>query len=771
LAQQFPRSRNLSAQQPPGVAPHNPYVHERWFLRAREERRAQAEREIGAEAAARAEASEPVPECYITTAPQLVELQRYLARTTCVAVDTEFSSAGRYAPRIEVLQIGTPELLAAVDMNLLRGEAGLLRPLLETLLDKEWVVHSHRGDLSVLYDLATQLGIGGGSNNNNNNNPRRRLPRALFDTQVAFSFLSTHPSIGLGPLMQALLGVQMDKTETLSDWSARPLSQAQVAYALGDVKHLLRAKKVLEELMANSSDTHSALQAYMQQQQQQLLQGPAVDSNASSISSSLLPEAEVLAARAESRLGVRREWFEAEMQLLLQPLLYEPADPDMAYRSSCHPRVLRKLESTGSAEALAVFQSLASWRETTARRSNEPPHRLLNEESMFMMATRPPSSFEALGTLLQGAQVGGGSKKLLLALHGKDIVQTVQNALKKVRQERAEEEQQQQQQQEANKDSNTNASTPSDSLLHLRLPLHHGARLKPALLNLLSAVVEGVSARIQVSPSLLAPRREVTDLASLRPDSIDTARRWPSEVDDGVDDGDSAVAAPLSSSSCSEPQCLAPSLLPASLHFRFASLNEEVTMERLEAGRISSNSSSNTKTTSPSTPITTTSAAAEQLLSSTDAAVLSEPTKELDDEDTADVASLDAEEDGDDEDDVEVVDSSLLDVASEEDLVTPMAAAAAVAPLVSTVAVSPAVASSSSSPSSAFTLAQAAPLSRFEELTLLSRAKVLRGWRRGMVGDPLLRVVLDGAKLHWQAKDNEGNGALHVEDSGNEPRT
>lgn len=146
LKAKYPFAPNLSSHQPSRIATNSPFVHDRWFLTAEQEARP-----------APAEPSSNMLEAYIATPAQLPELLKYLRRVGTVGIDTEFTSAFNYQPTLEVVQIATTEILAAVDVQLLRAEPAF-KDLLEELLQKEWVLHSHRGDFEVMHHLATQLG-------------------------------------------------------------------------------------------------------------------------------------------------------------------------------------------------------------------------------------------------------------------------------------------------------------------------------------------------------------------------------------------------------------------------------------------------------------------------------------------------------------------------------------------------------------------------------------------------------------------------------------
>jgi ribonuclease D len=553
LSRAYPGARNLSSNQPPAVISQNPYVHTGWFIDPHSSRHTET-----------TSAPQELPECYITSPSELAQLQLHLARTAVVALDTEFVSSNLYRPSLQLLQLATPSVLAAIDVQLLRehGFHGIaaLRELVSTLIKKEWIVHAHRGDLSIMYNLAAELGFA----------PEKRLPKALFDTQVALSFVTSSSSMSLAAMLSSLVGVHVGKTESSSDWSARPLSLEQIAYGLEDVQFLFACRDLLTDAMTHSTATRSALDTIVEQR---------------------LSPASMQSAAPDHGTGVRLQWFQEEMRLLLNPLLYEPIDPEDAYLSSF--RSLKKVAPRS--RELALFQVLTSWRERLASAQNESPHRLLHEEMLLRVAlAQPPvTDVERLAPLL------GAAKRFFTAKYGKALVEVVQGTLDQL--------------EKADgsitlhnplgvigAESSTSAVDSSESsawtvvshsilatttaaassALSSSYPFprllsnhHSSGRLQPDLLHLLQAVTETRSLSAQIAPAVLAPRRDLVDLASISLESIQTAAKWNSEK----------IATADSAASCSaaEPSAFAPSPLPSSLNFRFANLEEEVVAERM----------------------------------------------------------------------------------------------------------------------------------------------------------------------------------------------
>ena len=142
-----------------------------------------------------------------------------LERAPLVAIDTEFVRERTYFPQLCLVQVATEDCVACVDclagLDLGPFFARLARPGLP------WVLHSGRQDLEVVYGLA------------------RVLPPKLIDTQIAAALTGRAAQIGLREILATVLGVDIGKDHTRADWSARPLPEGPLRYALDDVRYLL----------------------------------------------------------------------------------------------------------------------------------------------------------------------------------------------------------------------------------------------------------------------------------------------------------------------------------------------------------------------------------------------------------------------------------------------------------------------------------------------------------------------------------------------------
>lgn len=248
----------------------------------------------------------------IRDAAALADLTGALAAAEWVALDTEFVRERTFFARLCLIQIATPRWLVLVDPL----AANDITPLLEALmLPFGKVLHAARQDLEVFHDIDG------------------RVPAPVYDTQIAAAFLGQDDQIGYGALVQAALGVTLDKAHTRTDWARRPLSSEQLHYARDDVRYLAE----------------------------------------------LYPQ---LLERLEAR--GRRGWFEQECARLSDPALYR-GDPGEAWR---------RLKGGGRLPppGQQVLRELAAWRERRARERNLPRGWVLRDAQLLEIARRQPGT-------------------------------------------------------------------------------------------------------------------------------------------------------------------------------------------------------------------------------------------------------------------------------------------------------------------------------------------------------------------------------------------
>jgi ribonuclease D len=155
----------------------------------------------------------------IKTAAQLSQYLDHIEDETLLAIDTEFRRVDSYFPELCLIQIATNDKLECIDVLTLDN----LEPLFVKLYDKKtkWIVHSARQDIEALFYLSS------------------RIPSAIFDTQIAASFLNYPLQISYQSLTESLQNVRLEKKFTRFDWKKRPLPTDVLQYAIDDVRYLI----------------------------------------------------------------------------------------------------------------------------------------------------------------------------------------------------------------------------------------------------------------------------------------------------------------------------------------------------------------------------------------------------------------------------------------------------------------------------------------------------------------------------------------------------
>ncbi|MEN5083447.1 ribonuclease D [Bosea sp. TWI1241] len=256
----------------------------------------------------------------IATTQELAEACSRLAAHPFVTVDTEFLRETTYYPKLCLIQLASPDEAVMVDP--LADDIDLA-PFMALMADTAVVkvFHAARQDLEIVWMLG------------------RILPTPLFDTQVAAMVCGYGDSVGYEQLVNDLAKARVDKSSRFTDWSRRPLSEAQLAYAESDVTHL--------------RDVYLALKADLEQ---------------------------------TGRAG----WVDEEMAVLNSPATYE-VKPENAWQR-LKGRIRKPKE-------LPALMELAAWREREAQHRDVPRQRVLKDDALMDIVQRAPRSVEALGEL------------------------------------------------------------------------------------------------------------------------------------------------------------------------------------------------------------------------------------------------------------------------------------------------------------------------------------------------------------------------------------
>jgi ribonuclease D len=255
----------------------------------------------------------------VTSTAALAELTAQLSAQARIGLDTEFLRERTYRAQLCLVQLSGSATAACVDPLALTDLAPLAAVLSAPAVTK--VMHASRQDLEVLLPIAG-------------------LTRPVFDTQIAAGLMGLPAQIGYAQLVRQLLGKDLPKSHTRTDWSRRPLSAEQIEYALDDVRYLLPLAQLLQDELA--------------------------------------------------RLG-RLAWLGEELAVLAdaRPLTIEPEE---AWRR------IRGLHDLDPAR-VRLARALAAWRERNAVEHNRPRGWILEDAVLREIVMQVPRTPESLAQL------------------------------------------------------------------------------------------------------------------------------------------------------------------------------------------------------------------------------------------------------------------------------------------------------------------------------------------------------------------------------------
>ncbi len=256
----------------------------------------------------------------ITTTEALAAACERLARFPFVTVDTEFLRETTYYPKLCLIQMASMDEVALVD------------PLAPGLSLEPFYALMGNGAVTKVFHAARQdveiIWVGGGL-----------IPAPLFDTQVAAMVCGFGDQVSYENLAAALANARIDKSSRFTDWSRRPLSEAQLAYAAADVTHLRTVYTALTTKLERSG---------------------------------------------------RSGWVSGEMAILTDPATYE-MHPERAWER-LKTRVRKPKE-------LAALIELAAWREREAQARDVPRGRILKDDALGEIAVALPANVDDLARL------------------------------------------------------------------------------------------------------------------------------------------------------------------------------------------------------------------------------------------------------------------------------------------------------------------------------------------------------------------------------------
>ncbi|MCZ0810833.1 MAG: ribonuclease D [Pseudomonadota bacterium] len=280
----------------------------------------------------------------LTTTEELAEFCTRARGFEYVTVDTEFLRERTYFSKLCLVQLAVPGETRddAVLVDPLEGDLSL-EPLYELFRDPSVVkvFHAARQDLEIFY---VDAGV---------------IPEPMFDTQVAAMVCGFGEQVGYETLVRRIAKQQLDKTSRFTDWSRRPLTEAQKKYALADVTHLRDIYEFLARKLKESG---------------------------------------------------RDKWVAEELRTLTNPETYV-VKPEDAWK--------RIKTRNGSGRFLAVLRELARFREGYAQSRDVPRSRVYKDDAMVELASTKPASMQDLSRsrlLLREARKGEIAEGILRAV-------------------------------------------------------------------------------------------------------------------------------------------------------------------------------------------------------------------------------------------------------------------------------------------------------------------------------------------------------------------
>ena len=270
---------------------------------------------------------------------ELRSLCEELGASGAFSLDTEFVRERTFFIQLGIIQVASGEIEAVLDPLAISS----LEPLYELITDAsvEKIVHAGEQDFAALYERGNII------------------PKNVFDTQIASALVGYGDQISYAKLVAKVTGVQLQKLETLTDWTARPLTQAQIDYSLEDVRYLAQIHEHLGLRLAE--------------------------------------------------LG-RAGWEREECQRLEDAETYCLPPPREYYR---------RLKTGGlGGSALGVLREVAAFREEAARSRDLPRGWVMRDQALIEIARRKPHSLRALRQIrsLRPQQISKDGDAILAAV-------------------------------------------------------------------------------------------------------------------------------------------------------------------------------------------------------------------------------------------------------------------------------------------------------------------------------------------------------------------
>ena len=254
---------------------------------------------------------------YIASQDDLEAFIQRASTSSVLAVDTEFLREKTYYPKLCLMQMATDDEVVIIDPFAV-DDLTVLRRLFENESIVKIFHAAHQDIEIIIYDIGC-------------------VPKPVFDTQVAAALLGQSQQIGYAPLVSSLCGVKLKKTDSFTDWSARPLSESQLKYAADDVVYL--------------------------------------------------PEIYKSMTRALTAKG-RLHWLDDEFAEMSDENMYVVDEQDRYRRLKHYTQLTRR--------QMAAAREMAAWREIEARKRNVPRKWVLTDEQIVEACKREPRRIDDL---------------------------------------------------------------------------------------------------------------------------------------------------------------------------------------------------------------------------------------------------------------------------------------------------------------------------------------------------------------------------------------
>jgi ribonuclease D len=261
----------------------------------------------------------------ITTTDGLLNYIETIKHCKWLALDTEFIRERTYYPNLCLVQIAAHNAnseiqLACIDPLKIADISALLTLLNNTNITK--VLHAAYQDLEIFNYLGGQI------------------PQPVFDTQTAASVLGYGDNIGYARLMQKILKVDLNKSQSRTNWAKRPLNQAQLDYAIDDVRYLAQAYPIIRNKLISQG---------------------------------------------------RLQWLDNDFAHFTNPDLYT-INADMRWKKVKGVQVLKR-------QQLAILRELAAWREHLAEKKNLPRKWIIKDEILIDLAKQQPKDIKSIAKM------------------------------------------------------------------------------------------------------------------------------------------------------------------------------------------------------------------------------------------------------------------------------------------------------------------------------------------------------------------------------------